>query len=387
MEFNLNSNAPGQLLGYTIQFPRALFHLLKISTNGSVCIEVMGDVASFDSNGDTIAEEDKSSINSNPLTNKSKDLWKTFHNWINAIMNNEINIKKTNFILYCNQKGRKALVDNFNDFNTLSSAEELKKVIKEKLKDINSKHEIWTYYDNVINKNYDLFIEILKKFELQISEDSCYEEIYDALDDKMVPDGMKDYLIKILSGWLQFRIIDMIERKEKAIIHFSEFKKEFLSTFNKVRTESLIDWAIEPLTENEIAEHINNRPNYIQHLDAIDISNDKIIESISDYIKADINRNKWIETDVLDEEAAFDFENKLKSYHQNKKDQIQIINSQLEDEKKGQLLFIDCKSRQETINNLSPPDRTIPGTYHALTNRNEVGWHPNWKNIIKNKEG
>ena len=41
----MKSNAAGQLLGYTIQFPRALYHLLRCGPGDAVCIEVLGDVA------------------------------------------------------------------------------------------------------------------------------------------------------------------------------------------------------------------------------------------------------------------------------------------------------------------------------------------------------
>ncbi len=76
----MTSNAPGQLLGYAIQIPRALFHLLKADPGDAVCIEVLGDVATITSDGRQILEEDKSSISDNPLTNKSINLWKSFYN-------------------------------------------------------------------------------------------------------------------------------------------------------------------------------------------------------------------------------------------------------------------------------------------------------------------
>jgi hypothetical protein len=72
----MKSNAPGQLLGYSIQFPRALFHLLTCSPGDSVCVEVLGDVATLKSDGSLLTEEDKSSVVGNPITNKSTDLWK-----------------------------------------------------------------------------------------------------------------------------------------------------------------------------------------------------------------------------------------------------------------------------------------------------------------------
>lgn len=54
----MKSNAPGQLLGFSIQFPRALYHLLKSGPKDVVCVEVLGDVASLTADGQLITEED-----------------------------------------------------------------------------------------------------------------------------------------------------------------------------------------------------------------------------------------------------------------------------------------------------------------------------------------
>ena len=90
----MNSIAPGQFLGYTLQLPRALYHLLKSGPGDKVSIEVLSDVATSKLNGLVISEEDKSSIVGNPITNRSIDLWKTFSNWIDAINSGVIDVEK-----------------------------------------------------------------------------------------------------------------------------------------------------------------------------------------------------------------------------------------------------------------------------------------------------
>lgn len=37
----MKSNAPGQLLGFSMQFPRALYHLLRSAPKDVVCVEVL----------------------------------------------------------------------------------------------------------------------------------------------------------------------------------------------------------------------------------------------------------------------------------------------------------------------------------------------------------
>lgn len=54
-----------------------------------MCIEVHGDVATLHSGGFVTAEEDKSSINANPVADKSTDFWKTLSNWVDAAIEGE----------------------------------------------------------------------------------------------------------------------------------------------------------------------------------------------------------------------------------------------------------------------------------------------------------
>lgn len=113
----MKSNAPGQLLGFSMQYPRALYHLLRSAPKDVVCVEVLGDVATLKSDGELLAEEDKSSIVGNPLTDKSTDLWKTFSNWIEAIKDGFIDVEKTKFLLYTNRSGREGIVNKFSSAN------------------------------------------------------------------------------------------------------------------------------------------------------------------------------------------------------------------------------------------------------------------------------
>lgn len=108
-----DTTAAGQLLGYILQLPRALCRLLEVGPGGAVGVEVLGDVTAYLPDGESINEEDKSSVSGNPLTDRATDLWKTFYNWIKLIEDGSVDPDKTRFVLYCNQKGRESLVNQF----------------------------------------------------------------------------------------------------------------------------------------------------------------------------------------------------------------------------------------------------------------------------------
>lgn len=383
----MNSNAPGQLLGFGIQFTRALFHLLQSSPNEQVSVEVLGDVAVRKENNHIISEEDKSSIKSNPLTDRSTDFWKTFFNWAKAVENKELDIKNTRFILYCNQSGRLSIINEFCSANDPLKANLAIEQAKKELKDIDDKHDIWEYYNYLINEKILLLKEIVMRFDLQIGKGAGYDDIKIELRKQHIPETQFDFAINILEGWVSKEIKEKIACKIPAVITWEDFHHQFLVLFNRVRSRELIDYTISyQLGEDIVKQHTLVKPNYLQQLESIRIEEDDIIEAISDYLKAEVNREKWIENEIIDEHIAKEFEDSLKKFWSNQEKRIKLTEKNLNHIEKGQLLLLDCKLRTEVIRDMHPPCSTIPGTYHALADDFFVGWHPHWKKLFSRKE-
>jgi hypothetical protein len=385
------TEARGQLLGYTLQFPRALLRLLELSPNGAVGIEIMGDVSVFSPEGNITLEEDKSSICSNPLTDKSSNLWKTFFNWCKLIQeNNDIKIDNTRFILYTNHSVTEdSIVKRMNDAQTQTSISDLKEDINRIYREISQSHVSYQYLHYLLNDGLNTFREVIMRFEL-VSHDNTEElskELYDAIKAKMVPDTCIKFIYEHLSGWLQNTIVTKIAKEKKPIITFSEFSHVFLSLFQDVRTKKLIDFAIDKLPSNAILQkEAQNRPVYVQQLQIIDLDSSDIIEAISDFLRAKTNRQEWIEREIVDEKSMKDFQERLLSFHSAERKCVLTAYKNYSLEEQGAMIYFSCKKRGETINEMTPPDRTISGTYHFLADQRIIGWHPNWEKIIKKEE-
>ncbi len=387
MRLHMDSNAPGQFLGYLLQIPRALCHLLKAGPGDVVCVEVLGDVATLLADSHLITEEDKSSINNNPLTNKSTDLWKTFYNWIMDINSNKINIHKTTFILYANKSGRPGIVNAFdsatNKENALNAISDAKKL----LIDVGEDHDIWKYYNYVVNHHEQQLVEVIQKFELQIGTDASYDEVRDQLVRKHLPSSQISFLLNNISGWLQKELIECIAAKQPARIKWDIFDKQFKVLFDRARRLELIDFTLqEPIEGSDIQKQVKIRPYYLKQLDAIDCDVDDTLEAVSDFLRAKVNRYKWIENEIIDENVADDFQNKLLAFWKNQKKRIELTENNSNENHRGQMLLLDCKNRQETIRDMHPPSATIAGAYHALADELVLGWHPNWENLFNHSK-
>jgi hypothetical protein len=100
-------------------------------------------------------------------------------------------------------------------------------------------------------------------------------------------------------------------------------------------------------------------------------------------MRANINRGRWIEEAIIDEDIANDFESKLNTFWTNNIRRIKIVHSDLSDQNQGKLLYSECMVKNELIRDMAPPDSTVSGTYHELADSPVLGWHPDWETNIK----
>jgi hypothetical protein len=384
----MSVNAPGQLLGYSLQFPRALLRLLEAKEGDSVGIEVCGDITVFFPEGIILSEEDKSSINENPLSDRSSNLWKTFYNWCKSIENGYLKIDKTKFVLYSNCSiNTNYLVSKFSYAKTKEEVNIVLAECDKRLSDIAAGYNIYPYVNYVLKENKELFGNIIKNFELETNSKSkdVYCDIKRAIRSKCIEEAYIEYILDELGGWLQKEINKKISNKEQPIIHFEDFYHRFVALFGRVRQRVLIDFAINKIPDaSSIILSSNSYPIYVKQLEIIKLDESDIMEAISDYYRAATNRQNWIEKEILDESSIEDFENRLISYHKNQAKTIELTYKERSEEDRGKILLLNCQQRTELIEDMTPPDRTIQGSYHALSDTKQIGWHPRWNTMIKN---
>ncbi len=84
-------------------------------------------------------------------------------------------------------------------------------------------------------------------------------------------------------------------------------------------------------------------------------------------------------------DSSFDeFEDGLVRTWTNLKRKTDIGLSQKDDLKKGQYLYADCLDHKAKLEGLEIPNHFTPGSFHALSDKEVVGWHPEYKDKLKN---
>ena len=203
----MNSSAAGQLFGYTLQYPRALLRLIEASDDAFVSVEDFGDVGIENSESVKISEEDKSSIaGKSPVLDRSENLWKTFYNWTQAVVNNELDANRDFFILYANHESKEdSIVVKLSKASTNNVTSTLS-TIKANVNDILSdpQHALYQYVDYLFNQNYNLFEKIAIRFELVCDKhaDNVYDKIKQVLKNRLMLPESRDVsdLVNCLTG-------------------------------------------------------------------------------------------------------------------------------------------------------------------------------------------
>lgn len=367
-----------------MQFPRALCHLLKAAPNCTVCIEVHGDVATVLPTGEIIAEEDKCSIHSNPVTDRSIDLWKSLSNWVDSIRAGEFDVNRTTFVLYRNRSGQAGLAETFDACTSREQAEQALLNVESKFADLDASHPIWPYYKNVALDHRDTLLDLITRFQLETGDLAGYAAVEQELRTKLIPLNQIGAVVHHLNGWLVKLIMTRISQNQAAIVTFDEFSHECAVLFARARCLDLLDFTTyAPPSSAEIDQHIKSRPTYLRQIEFVKADNDDLIEAVTDFLKAKTNRDKWIEEELIDEQVASQFEDNLRRFWRNKMKEVKLVNATLDKEARGMLLLTQCQNHQETIRNVKPPPSTIAGTYHALADRPSLGWHEDWEAEFK----
>ena len=382
---SIDTTAAGQLVGYTLQYFRALLRLLQCKIGEAVSIEHLSDVSVHQDDGRLILEEDKSSLNGNPVGDLSINLWKTFYNWVNFLVDSDTDVSKCRFVLcVVSPVAPHSLLDTFIAVKDVKSANIAIRKAQKKIAE-SSSEKVARYANFVLKENRKVFQRILVRLEMATNkrEQDIDDGITKELLGAMFPENRLDEIKNHYLGWLVTRISSDIREKKCPIIYKEEFVKENRAFANSIRSRSLVDYSLSNRpSEEELAEEAISDKVYVRQLQAIAVDQAKMIRACSDYYRASVNRQMWIEKELVSPEEADEFESKLCSAYEHEKERIELENGGLRDVQRGRLLLNACEGQQVRISDRDPVDGTIPGTYHHLSDDLRLGWHPSWENMF-----
>jgi hypothetical protein len=385
-----STSAPGQFYGYGIQEARFLHHLLRSQPGDTVALECIDDVSGTQ-NGEKYAEQVKSGLAHNPISDRSIDLWKTFANWLNGRRSGKIPAG-TKFILYVAQPYKGKIAQRFGDCESKQDAKaaiaEIRKEFwgdaPEFAKRASIHEKLGKHVNVVLAASERALVDIIQAFTLERGIGAPYDEI--AVEIAAAPVGSEniEQILHQLAGWIHITIFDRIQKGQPAIVSRDEFHTEYVAAVRKFdRSDAILAaFATPPSAQDLEAERLLD-PTYLRQLNLIGAEQETIYDAMNTFLMAAIDRTQWAKRGYVHLSSFSEYEAALKRIWNSKKMAVKVQMRGESPEDFGTVLLSSCLEATVPLEGKTVSTHFTPGSFHKLANTLDVGWHPDFANLLK----
>jgi hypothetical protein len=203
------------------------------------------------------------------------------------------------------------------------------------------------------------------------------------VDAKWVRPESVELVIKYAHGWIKEKLDGLLQEGKAAALNVDEFNAEIAAYLPRVDFRQIltaIAGTLELTDDTIAAEQVRT---YVRQLELIEYSEEDVIESINNFLRASAERAAWSKAGIVHDNSFDDYEESLIAYWKNKRTAHRVIHKSLTGVERGQLLLADCGMHQQKLQGLEVPAFFTPGSFHALAEGKTVGWHPEYETLLR----
>ena len=374
------STAPGQYLGYALQPVRLCYHLLSCQNGANVSIEQIDDIAVTNPDGTVLLEQDKSALKQNPVADWSVDLWTTFSNWSTMAQSGSIDPQHTSFSIYVTPQHSGTWVQRFTHCHsrneTTATLNDFRKALDQRPRRSRSYPHITTF----LSSDSDTLFQIISKFELRFDHDPV-DPIRDILS-ITVPEAILDDCCAFAIGLAKETADNLIRAGAPATIASTTFRKEVRAFISKNNLMLYLPSFPDNPSTSSIEHTIGNQPVFVQQLNIVEMPHPQIMRAVSDLLRSAADKTTWAEKGLIANDSLEDFDQRLVRQYENRQIEVTDAHSELDPCAKGRLLYSFCASHDAKLDGREVPGHFVSGCYNDLADRRQVGWHPNFDQVL-----
>ena len=387
----LSAQVPGQLFGYSLQAIRLLSLALDASPGTVLSLEVFEDVGTIDETGRALASQTKSGLETNPVSDRALDLWKSVSNWLTAVSSGQLSLASTQFEIYLAKRHTGKLVTSFHAAKTEEEAraalDHARDVLWGKAPKYSKRKKLAKTLAPFVNHFLDLSSKdasgIIQHFQLSVAAKDPLRDLRPKVNAKWVRPESVELVIKYAHGWIKEKLDGLLLEGKAAALNVDEFNAEIAAYLPRVDFRQIltaIAGKLELTDDTIAAEQVRT---YVRQLELIEYSEEDVIEAINNFLRASAERAAWSEAGIVHHNSFDDYEESLIAYWKNKRTSHRVIHKSLTGVERGQLLLADCGVHQQKLQGLEVPAFFTPGSFHALAEEKTVGWHPDYETLLR----
>ena len=385
---NAPATAAGQALGYGLQYTRLTFMLLEAGEGSKCSLEVLDDVAEQTTAGTTKLGQSKSALTTNPVADRAIPLWKTLFNWLELAKRQIVVPSETVFELYVSRPVDGHLIRAFHDSR---SCEEARVALKEARKELWGEtdgynkegalsKDLRRYVNPVIQADEDILLPIIINLRLVCGSGSPQADIEAAISRGPVSAARVSDIADKMCGWVKRQVDKRLEKALPAVISRDDFHREYVSYVRRVDRDLILKSMAATPTDAEKQECLPDT--FVQQLDLIDLGFDDKLEAISDFLRACSDRTLWSRAGDVHEDSFKELDRNLNRAWTNHRRATEIEAASKAEVERGQLLHARCMLHEAKVQGMEPPSHFISGCFHRLADERDIGWHPDYRNLI-----
>ncbi len=228
---------------------------------------------------------------------------------------------------------------------------------------------------------------VIEKFKLVVMDGGHTNKIYKEFEAKTyIPSDIRLLVFDKMLGWIDRITALQLENGKVMQIPKKDFNDEMIITQTLVnQNKCLVELAPNP-SNTEIELQQNEYKTYIRQLQIIDLDYDEQLMAINDYLKASANRTIWAVKGDINDEMLQHYYKDLERRWKIKKNIIEMDKDDWEEEKRGRYLYNKCQDEDVNIGIMVTSRSFKNGCYHDLADQQQIGWHPNYKQRLKEDE-
>ena len=382
-------HVPEQYRGFALQPTRMAMLLLKADEGSVVSLELIDDVGVENADDTKLASQTKSARKTNPVTDKSPALWKTFANWVREVRAGKLDPSKTLFELYINRQVTGDLVAKFHRVLTKQQALAAADLARDKLWGVPPKFlerakqakELAAHLDEVFGPGAAAFRAILPRFELTCASTTPALDLHAQVARwPMLPPDVVIDLVCHLHGWLKVRVDEQLETGKAPVIARDDFFRELRAYYaRRVPSGALPDLAPKPSPE----ELLKLLPFvFVRQLEMVALDRESLTHAMTCFFKAARVRTMWGERALVHESSLDGLEETLLQVWRNHRTEVFTDPLRTDEALRGRLLLARCDGHRCPVEGKDVPEYFVPGCFHALANAPRLGWHPQYAALL-----
>jgi hypothetical protein len=371
--------------GYLYQCRFALWESLKKMKDDeefNVSIETLDDVVFHQGDSKEILQTKHSINDSANLNDASPDLWKTIRIWCEGISSGEFNSDTTFFLITTEKVSDGSTADYIKKRDITTAIKRLNNTAATSTNVTNQK--AYQAFKNIPHDEKEMLFNNV----FIVDSSPLISDIGSEMMKTIRYATKRKYLEPLfnrLEGWWFTRVLEHLT-KTKDSIPSKEIDTEIDMLREQFKDDNLpIDRDILNVTVNKSAYADRN---FVQQLEIIESSNERIFLAVKHYYRAFEHRTRWATDDLFIPDELDQYEDILVDEWKTGFDRMK--------EKLGKTAAEEMKKEcartlyhwiETHVNEPIRPGVTHPsickGSYHMLSDKGLVGWHPDFETKLK----